>query len=76
MKLQYAFLCVDCTEVNDLAPRGACNRCGSQSVISLSRALSEDPKAFFPKHLEPRSVERLERLEPLNRGRRPMAERL
>ena len=49
MKLKFAFLCVDCTEVNDLAPRGECNRCGSQSVISLSRALSADPAAFLPK---------------------------
>lgn len=65
MKLKFAFLCIDCTEVNDLAPRGRCNRCGSQSVISLSRALSADPAAFLPKQVE-----------PLNRGRRPLAERI
>jgi len=77
MKLKFAFLCIDCTEVNDLAPRGKCNRCGSEAVFPLSRALAADPKAFLPRRLErSEAVERLERFAPLNNGRRPVVERI
>ena len=72
MKLKFAFLCVDCTEVNNLAPRGRCNRCGSEAVFPLSRALSANPAAFLPKSMERGTSN----IEPLNHGRRPLAERI
>lgn len=40
MNIKYAYLCVECEEVNDRAPSGVCQVCGSVAVYPLSRAVS------------------------------------
>jgi hypothetical protein len=66
MKLKYAYLCVECEEVNDLAPRGVCVLCGSKAVFPLARALAVNPAAHLPKR-RPSGVDHLD-AEPLNGG--------
>lgn len=39
MKLGRAYYCADCDEVNDGAPRGVCQRCGSHQVYPVARFL-------------------------------------
>ena len=44
MKLRHAYLCISCEEINDCAPHGVCQACGSEAVYPLSKALS--PRAL------------------------------
>ncbi len=66
MKLRTAYLCVNCQEIQDCAPRGCCETCGSETVFPLARALVAEPAKFVSPKKE----------FAIGHGRRPIAERL
>ena len=66
MKLRTAYLCIACEEIQDRAPRGRCESCGSETVYPLARALVAKPAGDF----SPRNQ------FAIRHGRRPTPERL
>lgn len=49
MNLKTAYLCQDCYHIQDRAPRGVCQVCGSQNIQSVARLLTspEEKEAWL-----------------------------